>query len=54
MKKKEAQEERLVADTAEHSFTLDKVSERQMAELLGTTVRALQTRRARKQIPEGV
>ncbi|MCY1292460.1 hypothetical protein D9M68_560480 [compost metagenome] len=34
--------------------TLDKVSEKQMAEFLDTTVRALQARRARKQIPEGV
>ncbi|MNF86361.1 hypothetical protein D3C84_687940 [compost metagenome] len=33
---------------------MDKVSEEKMAELLGTTKRALQARRARKQIPEGV
>lgn len=33
---------------------MDKVSEERMAELLGTTKRALQARRARKQIPEGV
>ncbi|MCY1368214.1 hypothetical protein D9M69_551820 [compost metagenome] len=39
---------------AENTEGLDKVSEKQMAELLGTTVRSLQARRARKQIPEGV
>lgn len=33
---------------------LDKVSEEHMAKLLGTTKRALQAQRARKQIPEGV
>jgi hypothetical protein len=33
---------------------LDKVSEEQMAKLLGTTKRALQARRARKKIPEEV
>ncbi|MDT4871616.1 hypothetical protein FQZ97_1067520 [compost metagenome] len=32
----------------------DKLSEEQFAEYLGTTVRALQTKRFRKQIPEGV
>jgi hypothetical protein len=32
----------------------DKVTEQQMAEILGTTDRALEARRARKQIPEGV
>ncbi|WP_244157228.1 hypothetical protein [Phytopseudomonas argentinensis] len=33
---------------------LDKLSEKQMAEYLGTTPRALEAKRARKQIPEGV
>jgi len=33
---------------------LDKVSEEQMAELLDTTVKSLQHRRYRGQIPEGV
>ncbi len=32
----------------------DKVTEEQMAQLLGTTVSALQTKRSRKQIPHGV
>lgn len=32
----------------------DKVTEQQMAEILGTTDRSLEARRARKQIPEGV
>lgn len=32
----------------------DKISEKRMAELLGTTARALQGRRDRGQIPEGV
>jgi hypothetical protein len=40
------------ADT--HPGEMDKLSEEKMAELLGTTKRALQARRARKQIPEGV
>ena len=35
-------------------FEQDKVSEEQMAVLLGTTAGALQTKRSRKQIPEGV
>lgn len=33
---------------------LDKLSEKQMAERLGTTARALEARRSRGQIPEGV
>lgn len=37
-----------------NSGDIDKVSEEKMAELLGTTKRALQARRARKQIPEWV
>src|SRR5471030_2323557 len=32
----------------------DKLTEKQMAERLGTTVKALQSRRSRNQIPEGV
>ncbi|WP_244152915.1 hypothetical protein [Pseudomonas peli] len=40
--------------TDAHSSDLDKISEEKMAELLGTTKRALQAKRARKQIPEGV
>lgn len=32
----------------------DKVTEQQMAQILGTTDRALEGRRARNQIPEGV
>lgn len=32
----------------------DKVTEQQMAQILGTTDRSLEARRARKQIPEGV
>lgn len=32
----------------------DKVTEQQMAQILGTTDRALEARRARKQIPQGV
>jgi hypothetical protein len=40
--------------TDAHSIDLDKISEEKMAELLGTTKRALQAKRARKQIPEGV
>jgi len=37
-----------------HPRDIDKVPEARMAELLGTTKRALQAKRARKQIPEGV
>lgn len=33
---------------------LDKLTEKQMADRLGTTVKALQARRGRGQIPEGV
>lgn len=33
---------------------IDKITEEKMAELLGTTQRALQTRRQRGQIPQGV
>ncbi len=33
---------------------LDKLTEKQMAEYLGTTPRSLEAKRARKQIPEGV
>jgi len=33
---------------------MDKVTEERMAELLGITLRALQTRRQRGKIPEGV
>ena len=32
----------------------DKVTEQQMAQILGTTDRSLEAKRARKQIPEGI
>lgn len=39
---------------AEVAQPLDKLSEKQMAERLGTTARSLEARRSRRQIPEEV
>ena len=35
-------------------MSTDKITEKQMAEYLGTTYRALQAKRYRNQMPEGV
>lgn len=42
------------AEQLNDGITGDKVSEAQMAQILGTTLASLRSKRARKQIPEGV